>query len=309
MQTKPPPQQWFYPQNARTYNAFLVLHHCVTSSLAWSLGVKHMKRCTLYLSQMSRNEYKSDLKCFGTKLSVPSKIKKWWSKSKLGCTESNLVRLPPGWFVHCWDKNSQNKSTSLPASKHWVMKIQTQASLKSLMASKIILVFMLPVTHPWSKDSMSSHIGPLRKSITALSRRRSHCSHPPPLFQQGHSNRHLTASKSYCVYVFVCVCVSTWIILKSSSHIDPGSTNNTNSSSHHHPTTAETSQLSVVSFRSSRVVEHQNKAPCSTPCWWLALQSCHYNCHQNGSLPTEAARYSGQSIRVYSPFNPSFRFR
>ena len=206
MQTKPPPQQWFYPQNARTYNAFLVLHHCVTSSLAWSLGVKHMKRCTLYLSQMSRNEYKSDLKCFGTKLSVPSKIKKWWSKSKLGCTESNLVRLPPGWFVHCWDKNSQNKSTSLPASKHWVRKIQTQASLKSLMVSKILLVFMLPVTHPWSKDSMSSHIGPLRKSITALSRRRSHCSHPPPLFQQGHSNRHLTASKSYCVYVCMCVC-------------------------------------------------------------------------------------------------------
>lgn len=209
--------------------------------------------------------------------------------------------------MHCWDKNSQNKSTSPPASKHWVRKIQTQASLKSLMVSKILLVFMLPVTHPWSKDSMSSHIGPLRKSITALSRRRSHCSHPPPLFQQGHSNRHLTASKSYCVYVCVCVCVcmSTWIILKSSSHIDPGSTNNTNSSSHHHhhQTTAETSQLWVVSFRSSRVVEHQNKAPCSTPCWWLALQSCHYNCHQNGSLPTEAARYSGQSIRVYSP-NP-----
>ena len=54
---------------------------------------------------------------------------------------------------------------------------------------------------------MSSHIGPLRKSITALSRRRSHCSHPPPLFQQGHSNRHLTTSKSYCLYLCVCVCV------------------------------------------------------------------------------------------------------
>ena len=135
---------------------------------------------------------------------------------------------------------------------------------------------------------MSSHIGPLRKSTTALSRRRSHCSHPPPLFQQGHSNRHLTASKSYCVYVFVCVCVSTWIILKSSSHIDPGSTNNTTRTAAATTTTTKQQQkhLNSESFHSG------------APGWW-SIKTRHHAVLLVGGLRCNHATTTATKMAPY----------
>ncbi len=133
-------------------------------------------------------------------MDVPSKIKKGWFKSKLGCTAR------PGKTstrkVHCWTKTHKIYLHLCPLRSTGSWKFKPQILWSLWWLPLILWIFMLPVTHPWSKDSMSSHIGPLRKSITALSRHWSHCSHPQPLFQQGQSNRHLTASKSY----YVCAC-------------------------------------------------------------------------------------------------------